>query len=554
MLFDLDRVAGDREYRDELRFRCITDHFFLGQMLGKGFDKLDRVVHAKMAGLYVKKKPGLSIEEQDTVKNMIDLEPREVYKTTMGHLDSIQWILVDPDMTILNEGATQPLAKAISNVQSAAFVKPKGRQPTVFQSLFPEYVVEKAGDGWYQAPCRTYSQVDMTIDTTSVQTSQSGFHPWVFNADDAVDTTNSGIKARDEVRAAVISNHYTNINTRKRGGYFHARGTRYHPFDLWNALLREAELTPDLWRVVVQPVMRVLSGRRITPDWFPEPHEVDILYPFVSYDELKAKSVNYESLMCQQMNDPQGGGLQIITEELYESCLVDERKMPLIGEVLVFWRPMYGGKDFMGAYAEGCACRKVGDKLYVIDAWRGMYTPSGFAEKVVETLRKHQTGKLTMEDVPGTQYALHDIQNEAARRNLGVKIELVDFDEEDGRRMQRMKALEPKMIAGRVRISTTSGMGPEMRRQFVHLGMVPENGIIDSVSRLALRIPASVIQTELEQEEIESYRRARNRGLYEHIYGLGGMVEVEQQEQVAATPMPQRGYPGLPSILGGLDG
>ena len=555
MLFDLDRVVGDREYRDELRFRCITDHFFLGQMLGKGFDKLDRVVHAKMAGLYVKKKPGLSIEDQDTVKNMIDLEPREVYKTTMGHLDSIQWILVDPDMTILNEGATQPLAKAISNVQSAAFVKPKGRQPTVFQSLFPEYVVEKAGDGWYQAPCRTYSQVDMTIDTTSVQTSQSGFHPWVFNADDAVDTTNSGIKARDEIRAAVISNHNTNINTKRRGGYFHARGTRYHPFELWGALLKQAEADPEHWRTVVQPVMRLKSGKRLLPGAFPAREAVTILYPFVSYEELRSKyEADYEVFMCQQMNDPQGGGLQIITEELYESCLVDERKMPLIGEVLVFWRPMYGGKDFMGAYAEGCAARKVGDKLYVIDAWRGMYTPSGFAEKVVETLRRHQTGKLTLEDVPGTQYALNDIQNEAARRNLGLKIELVDFDEEDGKRMQRMKALEPKMIAGRIRISTASGMGPEMRRQFVHLGMVPENGIIDSVSRLALRIPASVIQNELEAEEIESYRRAKNKGMWDLIYGQGGMAEVAQQEEVMATPVARRGYPGLPDILGGLDG
>ena len=555
MLLDIDRILSDREYREEGRHRCITDHVFLGQLLGKGFNKFDPVIHKPVFEFYVRKSPGLPIEEQSPIKNRLHLDPRETYKTTAGHLDTIQWVLVDPDMTVLNEGATQPLAKAISNVQSSPFEKPKGRQPTAFQALFPEYVVDKTYDGSYIAPCRTYAQVDRTIDTTSVNTSQAGFHPWVFNADDAVDTTNSGISARDEVRQAVISNHNTNINTRRRGGYLHARGTRYHPFELWGYMLKQAESDPDNWKTLVRSALRVKSGKRLMPgEPFPLEHEIEILFPgILTYAELRSKFHDYESFMCQQMNDPQGGGLQVITEELYRSCLIEEKRVPQIGEVLVFWRPAFTGKEWK--YAEGCAVRICAGKVYVVDAWRGMYTPTGYAEKVVEVCKRWQTGALGMEQVPGWEYLNAQILNEAAKRNRPVRIEWREFEEEDGRRDGRIRQVEPMMQSGRLLISRGCGQGPEMERQFVHIGMIPETGLVDAVSRLALRIPASVIQSELDREDVEAHQRAQRKGMYDFVFSHGGLQVVEAAGEAVQAPAPRAGYPGLPNVLGaGLDG
>jgi hypothetical protein len=553
---NIERIEGDAEYRDELRYRCQTDYFFLGQVLGKGFNKLDPVIHKLVAELYGRKKPGLPIEEQDPVKNILHIDPRETYKTTFGHLDSIQCVTIDPDMTVLNEGATKPLAKAISNVQSSVFVQAKGRRPTPFQAIFPDYCVDKAGDGWYQAPCRTYAQVDMTIDTTSVATSQAGFHPWVFNADDAVDTDNSGIRAKDEVRQGVISNHNTNINTRRRGGYLRARGTRYHPFELWNFMLTQAKQNPENWRVLVRSAMRLKNKKRLLPGEFPKREDIDLAFPgIVTYEELKEKfEASYETFMCQQMNDPQGGGLQIITEDLYESCALAEERVPLIGEVLIFWRPQYQGKDYMAQFAEGAAVRVFGGKVYVIDAWRGMYTPSSFSEKVVEVCRKHQTGALGMEATPGArEYLNAAIMNEAAKKNRSLRITWEDFEDEDGLRLARLKSLEPMMEAGRLQISRGAGMGPEMKRQFVHLGMIPDNGIIDSISRLALRIPASVIKEEIDRVDLEAHQRSRANGMYDFVFKHGGIEAVEQKAAEPVIKIP-RGYPGLPDILGGLDG
>jgi hypothetical protein len=555
MLLDIERILGDKEYRDEMKHRCITDHMFLGRLLGKGFNKFVEAIHRPAADLYVKKKPGLPIEEQDTVKNRLHLDPRKTFKTTMGHLDTIQWVLVDPDMTILNEGATQPLAKAISNVQSSVFVQPKGRAPTAFQALFPEYCVPKQYDGWYQAPCRTYAQVDMTIDTTSVITSQAGFHPWVFNADDAVDTTNSGIAARAEVRESVISNHNTNIYTLRKGGYLNGRGTRYHPFDMWAAMLKQARNNPENWKTLVRSAMRVKSGKRLTAgEPFPDEMGVDLVFPgIIDYTDLRADfGTDYEAFMCQQMNDPQGGGLQVISEDLYRSCLIADGRVPMLGEVLIFWRPACGQKDWK--YAEGCAVRILAGKVYVVDAWRGMYTPTGFAEKVIAECKRHQTGALGMEQIPGWEHIGTQIRNEAAKRNRAVRMDWTPFEEEDGARIERCKALEPMLVAGRVMVSQGCGQGPEMERQFIHLTMIPEYGLVDVVSRLALRIPASVINNEMEREDVEAYRRARNRDMSDFIFNSGGADVVVSTAAEMIASAPEFARQGLPNILGGLDG
>ena len=39
MILDTDRISSDGEYRDELRHRCETDHFFLADVIG--FDEFD---------------------------------------------------------------------------------------------------------------------------------------------------------------------------------------------------------------------------------------------------------------------------------------------------------------------------------------------------------------------------------------------------------------------------------------------------------------------------------------------------------------------------------
>jgi hypothetical protein len=552
-MLDRERLASSAEYRAEVRFRCQTDHFFLGRMLG--YDKFVERIHRPVADLYVAKKPGLPLEAQHDIKNRLHLDPRLTYKTTFGIVDNVQWILIDPDVTMVNETATKPLAKALTDTTTErAFYLPKGKEPTLFQICFPEHCVQKFVSGEYFSPARTFAQPDATMSSTSVDSTQSGWHPWIVNADDPVDTINSGIRASAKVRQSVIDNHNTNLYTLQKGGYVNLRGTRYHPFELWGQTLET--MNESKWKVLIRSALRTLDGRRLQAGEFPAEDEMELLFPeILSYDELKdVFNRDYEAFMCQMMNDPQGGGMAKFTVDLYEQSLVQPDRIPNFGETFIHWRFPFAGKDYM-KYAEGAAARMVNGHLYIVDAWQGSYTPTGLAEKVVRVCREHQVGLVTAEDSPGARYLEAHIKNESYKKNVSIRLNWIPFDDDDNARFSRIEQLEPMMRSGRLSISTATGKAAEVKRQFVHFGLISENGIIDSISRLAIKIPVSLLRTEIDDEELEAQRKRRMNMESAMVFGAAGQQAMEEQamRDRMAMAAPRNSY-GMPDILGGLDG
>ena len=213
----------------------------------------------------------------------------------------------------------------------------------------------------------------------------------------------------------------------------------------------------------------------------------------------------------------------------------------------------------MANYAEGAAGRIWDGKVYIVDAWQGKYVPSKLAEKVVREAKKWQTNHVMMEDVPGTQYMEAHIKNEAIKKNWSLRIQWLEFEEDDTQRISRLDCLEPQARAGRIWISTATGKQAELRRQFINYGLVVENGIIDCISRIAGKVPLSLMRQEIDDEEEELQIRRRHDLQWQHIYGqMGGMEEVEtqatQEEMAHAKAMERVNNLGLTDILGGLDG
>src|ERR1700761_114892 len=270
LLFDEERIRDDKDYREELRHRCRTDHMFLAPLLG--YTKFHPIIHGPAADLYVKKNPHLPIEEQHEIKNRMHLDPRHTYKTTMGIVDTVQWIICFPNITIMNETATLPLANALTSTQARKFYKSKTAQPTMFQILFPEWIVDKEPDGTYRAPCQTEHTVEETLMSTSVRASQSGWHPHIFQPDDAADTENSGLQAGDTVRRGVWARHSTNLNTLRHGGDINMRGTRYHPFDIYGMTLKT--MVPGKWLTLIRGSLIVKNGKRLKEGFFPREEDV----------------------------------------------------------------------------------------------------------------------------------------------------------------------------------------------------------------------------------------------------------------------------------------
>lgn len=564
MQLDLVRLDVDSDYRNEARHRAITDHFFLADILGPGFDKFVPRIHQPVVDLYFPKNPGLPIEEQHPKKNRMHLDPRGTYKTTMGRVDSLQWILAFPEeIAILNETATKPLAETISQSIASFFWKPKDAPPTVLQRVFPELCVGKKPTGVWDTPVRILGSLDNTLNFTSPRTSQSGWHPWVECIDDMVDTENSGIHASDDLRQSVIDTYYTNKNTLRPGGYINLRGTRYHPFELYGDVLDKLE--PDEWKVLIRPAMIVKSSRKLLPGEFPDRDDVILNFPEMremDYRSLRQKFFdNYESFMCQQQNDPQGGHIATFDEDLYMSMLVKPERIPNLGETYICWRLPYGGKEYMAGLAEGAAARVWEGKVYIIDAWGGNYTPSRLAEKIVRECKEHQAQMLMLEDLPGTEYMEGSIRNEALRRNASVRMQWMEFQDDDNVRSERIKQLEPQARAGRVLISTASGKAGELKRQLCNFGLVRENGLMDCISRLASKVPLSLMRQEIEDDEAEMQLRRKHELMFHFVHGAdmgAGLAELDSQkrreQEAQAAAMQALENMGLPDILGGLDG
>jgi hypothetical protein len=261
---------------------------------------------------------------------------------------------------------------------------------------------------------------------------------------------------------------------------------------------------------------------------------------------------------CQQQNDPQGGSVPRFDEKLYRSCQIAPERIPMGGETYMVWRPRYGGKPSMAKYAEGAVAKIVDGKIYVLDAWQGTYTPSGEAEKIVFQAKAHDADGLMIVYVPGADYVMSHARNEAARRNRSIKMQWLEFEEDDARRTAQMEQLEPLMKVGRVWFSTAMSKAQECQKQFVHFGLVEENGIVDAIAKFADLVPISQMRANMSEEELEWQRRRRDDALITAFLDQQGMPAVDEMARQKADAhlqaMSTVSHFGIPALPGGLDG
>lgn len=554
-IIDSARLDTDQAYREEMRFRFETCHFFAASVMG--FNQFNRKLHGPAVDLFFPKNRSLPIEEQDPIKFRMHLDPRKTFKTTLGLVDTAQFIAAHSErLTLLYETATQPLARGMMNVTVAHF----GRG--LLGQLYPEvlFTKRKQEDCW-DCDTRRDPSIDPTVGYTSPATAQAGWHPLLLNCDDMVDALNSGIKATEDSRKGLISVHHTNKNTLRAGGYLNIRGTRYHPFDLYG---HELEImNPKKWRVLIRASVIVKDGERLMEGEFPP--EENVICPFDELPEMDYDSLRdlfyaeYTSFMCQQQNDPAGGAVQKITEKMWQASLIPADRVPPIGDgTYVCWRLPYAGKPFMVDFAEGAAVRIAQGKIYVLDAWHGSWAPSGLGEKIVRTLKQWEPDALMMEDLPGSEYMASIIRTEMMKRNVSIRTQWLPFEEDDHVRMQAILQLEPLMKAGRLLLSQGMSNVKECHRQFVNLGLVTENGIIDTVRRCAENTEISLIRAQMTEEEIEWQRRIQEDAQWSQIYEAQGVPLVNQEAQkiAQASMMAFESINsfGLPPLPGGLDG
>jgi hypothetical protein len=305
LILDSEKLTYDNAYREDMRFRFLSDGFFAADMLG--FKDFNERAHGPVFNkLYFPKNPKIPIREQHPKHKRLHLDPRHTFKTTAKRIDRVQWICAFPEeLTVLVESATQPLAQASAHKTALVFYRPKNTPPRLFHLLFPELVTDR----WPEVPWNVRGRralgagdLDSTLAFTSPKSTQSGWHPLLIEPDDVEDTLNSGIDASADVRTGVINSCDQNENCLRDGGYINICGTRYHPFDWYGKCIDRARENPDNWEILIRCSLTVKDGSPLVLGEFPEEDAVELHFPEfmnLSYGELREKfHANFESFMC----------------------------------------------------------------------------------------------------------------------------------------------------------------------------------------------------------------------------------------------------------------
>lgn len=304
------------------RLQCQTDLQFLSTAIFKR--DFFECTHRPLIDFFLKKKPFApafqrnasytlgdfhdSIEVLGTLaqRKGVCLYPRGSYKSSFDADDICQYVICYPDIRILIMVGESSLGEAFVPEIKERFVLRDKAEPTEFQLLFPEFVIDleedkdRGGAQEYWCPARKLKQKEPTVGSISILGATSGWHCDVLKCDDVV-TDTTPIETSMS-RNKLVRKFVTTANLLDPHGILELIGTRYHEEDLYDhakSALKDC---------------RYLCGA----SWTPLPHarhkktkellesDVVLLFPErQNFAFLREKLLlDEETFYLQQLNDP----------------------------------------------------------------------------------------------------------------------------------------------------------------------------------------------------------------------------------------------------------
>ena len=303
------------------RLKCQTDLWFLSKEIFHR-DLCERT-HKPIIDFFLKKKPftpafrnaqytlaefHAAIEKLAPLaeRKGVCMYPRGTYKSSVDEDDITQYQICYPDIRILIMVGESSLGEAFVPNIKQRFVLEKDREPTEFQKLFPEFIIDlevnkdRGGAQEYWCPARRLIQKEPTIGSISILGSTSGWHCDVLKCDDVI--TDTTPVETSMARNKIVRKFVTTANLLEPHSILELIGTRYHEEDLY------------------EHVGRTLKGCRLLhgASWTALPHarlkklielteeDVVLLFPErQGFAFLREKLLLDEETFClQQLNDP----------------------------------------------------------------------------------------------------------------------------------------------------------------------------------------------------------------------------------------------------------
>ena len=487
----------------QIRWRCQTDLFFLARAIcGKRFTNY---THRRMVEHLVLKNPLLSIQEQDEVKDRLTMSPRGSFKSTISVLDILQWIIGFPnDIRIMVVTSVTKLAKRFVGELKQYLIKAKDSEPTLFQMLFPEFVVPPSEDGRgseYTVKNRKSGLKDPTLWAASVTSDEVGGHVDVLVFDDAQSVENCGTPETMENLLYKVSMLKALVDP---GGYRQYIGTPLAPGDLYFSMKNNL----DGLKVLYEPAMIRKPDSLSKNEEDCEEEDFTLLFPErLTWSFLQAaKKENLGVYRSQYLLDPRGVTEVTFPIELLVNQTIDQGQIPDHVTHAIAFDLAYSQGPQADETVGAVAAIDIQGRTFIKKIIHGKFTPTEIADEIVSAFIEFHPLQIVIEASNGAMILESIIRQMAERRNVTEHIPLnfLKVNNKRGAKVSRISVLETLLKRSLLFFANDIDCLDELYKQFTEFGVTRHDDLPDAISLLfasgAAKLVAAAPDPAVEQQ------------------------------------------------------
>ena len=502
----------------QLRWRCQTDLMFLARVCGK---RLTNFTHRKMCEHLVQKNPTLGIQDQSPIKDRLTLAPRGSFKSTVSTLDILQFIICFPDdIRIIVATATTKLASRLVAEVKSYFTKPDGANPTMFQLLFPEFVVESSKDGRaneFTVKGRKSNLKDPTLWAESATTSNAGTHADYLVCDDIQSPENVGTEETLENLRASVNMLRALIEPNSFRSFI---GTPLQNDDIYMNMRKTWVGLQTLYEPAMVRKEESLSkdeGSCEESDWnflFPERLTYDFL--------MSVKREDIGLFKSQYQLDPRGVTETSFPIELLLAQTIDIQQVPHKITYCVTADIAYSQSSHADKTAIAISAIDESGRVYIVDLRHERFTPTEIAKELVGIYSKYRPLQIIIENSNGANILDSIIRQEAEKQNImeHLPLQFLKVENRKNAKHTRIGVLESLLRRQLLFFVNNLDDLDELYKQFSEFQIYRKDDIPDVISllyssgaaRLIPNVPDPAVERELRKD-------ADYRAFHDMIFG-----------------------------------
>lgn len=483
-----------------------VDLYFLAKIvLGRVYPDLTEKTHGPICSFFVQKDPARKFFLQDDIKNRLLLYPRGHFKTSINICDCIQWMLCFPNITIQLLSGTEELTYRMVGELKEHFLTNGD-----FRALYPHFVppdgmADFGTKGEFTVPPRTMIRREPTISISTIKSVKAGSHYDLQKGDDTVNEINSATAELNSDVARRWSHTKPLLNP---GGYRELIGTFYDYSCHYGPIV-------DKYREGTLRGWKVLIGQALTPD--PKTGELftedGILFPerFCIDSNQNPEKENLQQIWrddpelfnAQYQNEPLGKDAAQFPMDQLRAHVISRRQIPPDTSMVCSWYLAYDKKkksDFSTCILGGFDTL---GNLYVVDIFRGRFTPSEIIDNLIYCWRKWPVMRVGLEQKKATALlgpALHARQME---QRIAIPI---DFQKESTEEefQNQVLSLSPLLLQNKLWFVSECS---HLQDLFLQFSRFPKFGLDDipkAVARL-LNYRAMGFRPELNPQQAQEF-------------------------------------------------